>query len=260
MRTSALFAGFKQGARSAAGDPSDLVGKSLFLVFILTVMAGLWRTALAAHGGMLSGYDLSSMGWYVFGAQAAVMIVPIRLIETLGDEIGDGTITVAMLRPVSVLGMRLALEAGAALVRLAALLPVCGAATWLLFGPPPNFAALPLAVVAIIAAGWLNLAAQHLFGAMAFWLRDAKAAWFLYQKIVFLPGGMLIPLELLPRGLASVCRWLPFAAMAYVPGRITSGDADYAALLEQGGWLLAVLTCTAAVYELGQRRLETVGG
>jgi ABC-2 type transport system permease protein len=260
MNNNALWAGFKQGARSTANDRSDTVGKSVFLLFILVVMAGLWRTALAAHGGTIAGYDIDALGWYVFGAQAAVMIVPTRLIETIGDDIGDGTITVAMLRPVSVLGMRFALDAGAALTRLVVLLPVCGVATWLLFGPPPSVGALPIAVLAIALAGWLNLAGQHLFGAIAFWLRDAKAAWFLYQKIVFLPGGMLIPLELLPRGLANVCKWLPFASMAYVPGRIASGNVSYTALLEQVGWLVVVFTAAAVVYELGQRRLETVGG
>jgi hypothetical protein len=40
---------------------------------------------------------------------------------------------------------------------------------------------------------------------------------------VFLPGGMLIPLELLPRPLELISFALPFATMAYVPGRIASG-------------------------------------
>ena len=60
---------------------------------------------------------------------------------------------------------------------------------------------------------------------VAFWLLDAKATWFFFQKLVFLPGGMLIPLELLPRTLEVISLALPFATMAYVPGRIASGKA-----------------------------------
>ena len=58
---------------------------------------------------------------------------------------------------------------------------------------------------------------------------------------MFLPGGMLIPLELLPRPLELISFALPFATMAYVPGRIASGHPDPLLLVWQLGWLAALL-------------------
>jgi ABC-2 type transport system permease protein len=131
---------------------------------------------------------------------------------------------------------------------------------WVIAGPPPSAAALGIAVPACALGAAANIASQHAFGGIAFWLLDAKSTWFVYQKLVFIPGGMLIPLELLPHGLETVSRALPFATMAYIPGRLASGDADAALLAWQAGWLVALVGAALAVYAAGQRRLEVLGG
>jgi ABC-2 type transport system permease protein len=256
----AYLAGFTAGFRRAAASPGDLAVRLGFFAIILVVMAALWRAALAAHGGELGGYDLRALLWYVFGAQAAVLGVRPRSVEEIGDAIGSGAIAVDMLRPVSVVGMRLASELGEATARVAGAMLVGAAVTWAFAGSPPSTAALALAAPAALLGCACNVASQHAFGGVAFWLADAKSTWFFYQKLVFLPGGMLIPLELLPHALAQVSRWLPFAVMAYVPGRVAAGHPDPRLLLWQAAWLVALLAAAAGVFAAGQRRLEVVGG
>ncbi len=73
----------------------------------------------------------------------------------------------------------------------------------------------------------------------AFWLRDAGSAWFLYQKLLFIMGGMLIPLEALPDWLHRVALVLPFRAMSYAPARLASGHFEPVLIVEQLGWLVA---------------------
>jgi ABC-2 type transport system permease protein len=253
-------AAFMSGFRRAAASPGDLAVRLGFFAIILVVMVALWRAALDAHGGELGGYDLQALLWYVFGAQAAVLGVRPRAVEEIGDEIGSGAVAVDMLRPVSVVGMRLASELGEAAARVIGALAVGAAITWAFAGPPPSAPALALAVPAAMLGCACNIASQHAFGGAAFWLADAKSTWFFYQKLVFLPGGMLIPLELLPHALAEVSRWLPFAVMAYVPGRVASGHPDPLLLLWQVGWLAGLLALAAGVFAAGQRRLEVVGG
>ena len=253
-------AAFTGGFRRAAASPGDLAVRLGFFAIILVVMVALWRAALAAHGGELGGYDLRALLWYVFGAQAAVLGVRPRSVEEIGNEIGSGAIAIDMLRPVSVVGMRLAAEMGEAAARVLGALVVGAAVTWAFAGAPPSETALAVAVPTVLLGCACNIASQHAFGGIAFWLRDAKSTWFFYQKLVFLPGGMLIPLELLPHALAVVSRWLPFAVMAYVPGRVASGHPDPLLLLWQVGWLAALLAGAAAVFAAGQRRLEVLGG
>ena len=117
----------------------------------------------------------------------------------------------------------------------------------------------PSLVLAITA----NLFAQHAVAAIAFWIRDAGSIWFLYMKAVFILGGMIIPLELLPDGLQRFAMFLPFRAMAYAPARLAAGFWEPALLLEQ----LVLDRCRSrvrpairAAFRAGERRLQVVGG
>jgi ABC-2 type transport system permease protein len=255
-----LACGFMLGFRRVLAQPGSLTSQVGFFVAILVTEAGLWHAAIDANRGQVAGYSWSGILWYVFGAQAAVSACRQRLAEEVGEEIGSGSIVAAMLRPVSVVGMRMATEAGEATVRLTLILTIGTAVTWAFAGPPPSLGALFLAgPVAAVGCG-ANLAFQHAAGGAAFWLADAKSAWFLYQKLIFLPGGMLIPLELLPGPVQEGCRALPFAAMAYVPGRIASGHVDWAQLVTQATWLVILALVASGVFRLGERRLRIVGG
>ena len=115
---------------------------------------------------------------------------------------------------------------------------------------------LPSAVLAVVA----NVTAQHAFAGASFWLRDAGSAWFLYHKLVFVLGGMLIPLEALPNGLHRLALLLPFTTMAYVPGRLASGHLEPELLLVQVGWLVVLAVAASATFAAGERRLQVVGG
>jgi ABC-2 type transport system permease protein len=253
------LAGLASGAARTVRAPGELLVRLSFLLIILVVMASLWRAAVAAHGGSLAGYSAGALIWYVCGAQVAVIGAPPRTVEAVGDEIGSGEVAVAMLRPVSVLGLRLAVEIGAALVRLACAAVLGGGLGLLVGGRPPDLRALPLLLLAVPLGCAANLAGQHAFGGIAFWLLDAKAAWFLYQKLVFLLGGLLLPLEILPGPMAAVARLLPWAAMAYVPGRIASGHLDPALIGAQLGWLAALIGVGLMVFAAGERRLQLDG-
>jgi ABC-2 type transport system permease protein len=125
---------------------------------------------------------------------------------------------------------------------------------------PASVAALLLAVPSLVLAVACNLVGQHAFAAASFWIRDARATWFLYQKVVFVVGGMLLPLEVLPAPVAAVARALPFMAMAYAPGRLAAGFFEPVLLLVQAGWLVALSFVAVAVFRAGERRLQVVGG
>jgi ABC-2 type transport system permease protein len=256
----AYLAGFDRGFRRTVADPGDMAVRVGFFAIILVVMTALWRAAVSSHGGSVGGYDMPALLWYVFAAQTAVLGVRPRSVEEIGDEIGSGAIAIQMLRPVSVVGMRISIELGEAAARIISALVAGGLLTWWFAGPPPSAAALALAVPAIMLGCAANIASQHAFGAVAFWLLDAKSSWFFYQKLVFLPGGMLIPLELLPHPLELASRLLPFATMAYVPGRLASGDADPMLLVWQVGWLAALMAAAVAAFAAGERRLQVMGG
>ena len=247
-------------ARRTARDRAGLFVSLGFYVIVASVVATLWRAAAHAHGGELAGYSASQLTWYITFSEASVLALAPRLIELIGDDIAAGAIAVELLRPASVLWMRIVTELGKCLPRLAGCVALGVSLSWLFAGAPPHPESLTLAAPALVLAVTCNLVAQHTFAAAAFWFRDARSTWFLYQKLVFVLGGMLIPLEFLPGWLHSIAAWLPFAAMAYVPARLASGHFEPQLLVFQAGWLLGLSALASIVFGAGERRLQVVGG
>lgn len=98
-----------------------------------------------------------------------------------------------------------------------------------------------------------------MFAASAFWLRDAGSAWFLYQKLVLVTGGVLLPLELLPHWLQGVAAALPFRAIGYAPGRLAAGYFEPLLLLQQSAWLVVLVLAAVGSFGAGERRMQMVG-
>jgi ABC-2 type transport system permease protein len=247
-------------ARRALADRGALAVAIGFYAIVTVVIGALWRAAAGANGGVVAGYTGAELTWYMGASEAATVALNIRMIEEIGDDIASGAVASEMLRPAPVVGVRVAAAVGRALPRLAACAGAGVVVAAVSVGAPPSAAGLALAAPALVLAITCNLLTQHAFAAMAFWLRDAKSGWFLYQKLVFILGGMLLPLQVLPDGLHAVAAVLPFAAMAYVPGRLASGHVEPALLLVQVGWLAVLAAGAAAAFAAGERRLQVVGG
>jgi len=167
---------------------------------------------------------------------------------------------VELLRPASVLGIRMATEVGRGLPKVAALWVAGGIVATIVSDGPPRPVTLLLAAPSLVLAITANLFAQHAVAAIAFWIRDAGSVWFLYLKLVFIMGGMIIPLELLPDGLQRAAMLMPFRAMAYAPARLAAGHWEPWLLGEQVFWIGVLAVAASAAFRAGERRLQVVGG
>jgi ABC-2 type transport system permease protein len=247
-------------ARRTMAEWGGLVVTAGFYAAVIVVLGSLWRAAAHAHGGRLAGYSGSQLTWYIAASEAATVSLNVRLIEDIGNDIASGAIVVELLRPASVLAVRMAAEFGRALPRLALCLVTALVVDGAITRSLPSAAAGGLAVIGLLLAIACNLAAQHAFASAAFWVRDARSTWFLYQKLVFVVGGMLLPLEVLPGPLEHIAKALPFMAMAYVPGRLASGHVEPALLGVQVLWCAVLVGLAVRGFAAGERRLQVVGG
>lgn len=260
MNTRLFVVTAASSARRGLAERGALVVTAGFYAAVIAVLGSLWRVAAHAHGGHLAGYTGTQLTWYIAASEAATVSLNLRLIEDIGSDIAAGAIVVELLRPASVLGLRMAAEFGRALPRLGVCLLTALVVDGAITRSLPSAGAAGLAVVAVVLAISANLAAQHAFASSAFWVRDARSTWFLYQKFVFVVGGMLLPLEVLPGPLEGVAKLLPFMAMAYVPGRMASGHVEPLLLVVQLGWLAGLTGLAVLCFAAGERRLQVVGG
>ena len=246
--------------RRTFAERGGLLVAAVFYLLVTAVLAGIWRIAAHGHHDNIVGYSAVALTWYIAMSEAVTIPLNMRMIADIGDDVASGGIAIELLRPVSVLGVRLATELGRALPKLLLCLG-CGAVLASLTGGAVKHpAALLLAAPSAILAITCNIIAQHAFAATSFWLRDAGSAWFLYQKLVFILGGMLIPLQVLPSWLQTVTRVLPFRAMAYAPARLASGHVEPLLIVEQIGWCVVLYGLASWAFRRGERRLQVVGG
>lgn len=230
---------------------------SMLIAVITATLAFLWVAALP-DGESIQGYDAVKMVWYIAVAEAVVNGVDQRLMIRIGEDLRRGDLTVELLRPVTLVWMLMAREIGRSIARFALSLPACCAVAWIAAGPPPSW----VGMATLVITGPLAVIVQMLLvigaSSSALWLGDSTAAWFVLQKLVFLLGGMLLPLEFWPGAWGDVLTLLPWASTAYVPAHLAV-QPDLARGLALVGlqlfWIIALTALTALAWRRGEQQL-----
>jgi ABC-2 type transport system permease protein len=130
-------------------------------------------------------------------------------------------------------------------------------------GAPPAAAGWPLVIIAVIGAWTLNFCIATMIGLTAFVVEDISAFQWIYQKMAFIFGGLLIPLDFYPAWLQAICRALPFSSIIYAPARlfVTPSLAAFATVFGmQLVWIVALGTLLMLTYRRGITQLTINGG
>jgi len=233
---------------------SLLLITSLFYLLVVLMLSGLWRAAAEANGGSVVGYSTTALVWYAVTTEAAILVIPQRLIEMIGQDIIDGRIETDIALPTPVVNLRFGAEFGQSLAKLVAVGVVGFIFGIVVGGLPVSWAGLALGIPSLMLAVAVNIAFQLALIGATFWVRESKSSWFLQQKLVFLFGGMLLPLEVLPRSLEIASKIMPFSSMAYAPARLISGHVEPQWLAIQVGWLAVLWSLAVVVFRRGERR------
>ena len=102
------------------------------------------------------------------------------------------------------------------------------------------------------------------WAALAFFTESSIGVFEIWLGVFAVLSGYLVPLELLPRWLATIADVLPFRYMLGFPVEMLIGMSDRAAALRglEAQWgLVAILFALAAVvWRAGLRRFEAFGG
>jgi ABC-2 type transport system permease protein len=257
----ALAAIARSGAKQALAQRAAWIGRSVFLVLILVIFWRLWEAVEAE--GRLPGLSARELVWYLAVTEWIVIGQPLPHLAMEAD-VRSGEIAGVLTRPVPWLAAKVAEAAGSMLVRYGALGIAGFAAAYALSGGLPRdpvalLAVLPLALL----AGLLGTLILSLVGLCTFWLGDCAPVAWVVQKLLFLFGGMILPLAFYPALLREIAEWTPFAAMLSGPGRIALG-ADAAEGWRTAGlllfWILVVLGLLRWGWGRALRRLDGAGG
>ncbi len=242
----------------------ELAYRSLFMVVILYVFVQLWQTTYRAAGAAtIAGLAFSDTLWYLVMTET-IELSRSRFANQMAEEVRDGSIAYTISRPYNYLFYHFAYGSGDMLMRLVINFTAGTLLVTALVGPMPfnPIYTLPM-LVSIALAMALNFCIQGLIGLAAFITEDVTSIQIIYQKIIFILGGMLIPLDFFPDWLKNLALMLPFNYIVYAPARLFV-SFDWARWLNvvsmQMLWLGVFALALWALFRAGVRRVSINGG
>ena len=240
----------------------ELMYRSIFMVLILYVFVQLWRVTYGVGGTeRISGLSLSDTVWYLVMTET-IILSKIRIAGKIAEEVKDGSLAYTVGRPYSYLLYHFFYGIGDTLLRIAINFVAGSILVALLVGPMPA-TNLPAVLVAVLLAIILDFCISGLIGLLAFFTEDVDSFTIIYQKILFILGGMLIPLDFLPGWLRDISLVLPFNYAIYAPAKLFvqfDGSHWLSTVAAQLVWIGVFATALNLMFRWGMLRVSINGG
>jgi ABC-2 type transport system permease protein len=211
----AKYAAFSRVAMArACRERGDLYGRVAFFAVILGVFSSLWRAA--AEAGLPTASEPRALVWYLAVTEWIVLSTP-QIHLDIQDAIRAGDVVYRLGRPASYVIAEIAATLGVLAVRLPLLGVTAFACAFAFTGWIPPLRALAIVVPFGVVAAAL-LAALHVWiGLLAFWLHDVSPVYWVCQKLMFILGGLMLPLEVYPAIIQRIAAFTPFKAVLAEP-------------------------------------------
>jgi ABC-2 type transport system permease protein len=242
----------------------DALGRAVFIILIMFIFVQLWTVAFESKGtAEIAGLTLADTIWYFLIAEM-IELGKFRHDQRISDEVKDGSIAYTLNRPYNYLGYHFfngLAETGVKMV----LIFLLGLPIVLWYAGPPTIAltAVPTVLLTVFLAVVLDFCMASSIGLLAFVTEDTFSFRLIYQKMIFILGGLLIPLDFLPDWLQDVARLLPFSQVTYAPAKLfVAFDLQlfFGTVALQLFWILIMGSLLYLQYRWATRRLVVNGG
>lgn len=187
------------------------VGLSIFLMTCLLIFANLWKIAAAKKG--IVSLDPSQLLWYIAFNEWVLVSTPDTQ-EDMEQDLRSGRLAYLLPRPISYLGATFAEAVGTMTLNLLVLGLVTFGFTWYQAGSLP-FEPLGLFVAIIFGfmAGIVAILFQMIIGLSGFWIQEVSPFYWVWEKLLFMLGGLILPLTVYPEWIQTVASFTPFPSI-----------------------------------------------
>jgi ABC-2 type transport system permease protein len=219
------YAAFSRISATQARERNELYGRMAFFAVILGVFSSLWRAV--AEAGMpvdVVAADPKSLVWYLAATEWILLSAPPVHIE-IQEAVRRGDVVYRLGHPVSYVIAEFASGLGLLAVRapflgLTAFLCAFAFTRW-----TPPLSALLIVVPFGFAASALLTALYLGIGLLAFWLQDVAPVYWVWQKLMFVLAGLMLPLELYPTFVRRAAVFTPFPSLLAAPASFVLGTS-----------------------------------
>lgn len=240
---------------------------SMFNVFISYYLWGAIYNS--SDTGNMGGFNRHEMIIYIFMAYVTANMVNVGMINYIEDDIKDGSVVMALIKPIDYRLSLMFRSFGVSVYRMVApsvlvwiALEVCRLYRWKDDGF--SWQRTLLYVVSLMFSVLIYQLFDFCFGLIAFittYLFGLKMA---KEAVFLLLTGQLIPITFFPEIIQNVLKILPFQTMLYTPvmiylGKYTGTDL-YVALIQQGVWIVILYVLGQVLWKRIEKRMIVLGG
>lgn len=179
-----------------------------------------------AEAGLIGGFARESYLAYAVWAPFLGRIAISWMYESMMvEEVVSGSINTILSRPISFFEYYMSQTLGYKVVTtlFSMLAPLL--ATYI-FDLPIHYSRLPIALALVVYYIFLVHTMSFLVSTLGFYLTRVRSFTLLKNLTLLLLGGELVPIDLMPKGLADFLLNLPFSSGVYVPLAYISGRAE----------------------------------
>lgn len=243
--------------------PGELIGRSLMIIPFMWIFYQLWKVTYASSGvAVINGLSLRDVLWYLMLAETIELGRP-PLARTIAENVRDGSIAYLLNKPYDFLLYQLSTTMGETIFRALMNALFGGAMVLWLVGWPDEPAGFLIALPAVLGAWVLHFCVTAMIGLSSFFVEDVSAFMWIYQKLAFILGGMLIPLDFYPAWLQTIARALPFSSITYGPARLfvtPTVELFVSVMTLQLVWTVVLALLLTLAYRRGVAHLVVNGG
>jgi ABC-2 type transport system permease protein len=243
----------------------NFLSKNVFFVFIMFIYLMLWRNIFSQKGSTsIGGFSLNAMIWYLIFTEL-VTLSRTDLHLQVNDDVKSGNIAYLLNKPYNYVLYCFSYFIGEIGIKLLTN-ALIGLAIGLIYaGILQNFRLvhLPFIILSLLLGCIINFFIYLCLALTAFWFEDNSAFFWIYSKLIFTLGGMLMPIELFPKWLQGISHYLPFVYVTYVPARLAVDFSFQSFAMESTIQLLYLgvfFALAMFLYRKGVKNLNVNGG
>lgn len=237
-----------------------LIGISIFLIVCLVVFSQLWNIVSLRLEGL--NLDRRALLWFIALNEWILLAIP-RNYHTLESDFNSGKFALNLIRPLSQSLYYFCTALGQFCVNFLVLGIISFVFTWISVGAPPIcFATWGWIILEAFFAGILGICAHMVLGICAFWTTSIDPFVWIWEKLLFALGGLLVPLAAYPMLLQKIAAYTPFPLiLAGRSARIfETGCEEGLILIKILCWILGCMIVFNLLYRKALRSITMEGG
>ncbi|MCR4422565.1 MAG: hypothetical protein GYA61_04560 [Spirochaetales bacterium] len=240
----------------------DFLITRIFLVIVIIIFSFIYKTLLGSNQSYAS-FTLPMLLYYLAITESIEMSKTL-IHNTISDEIKSGTVAYILLRPISYISFHVSSAIGEITIKQLVTMIIGFICAFFVSGfKIINFWMVIASLPVIYGAVLLNLFFMILIGMFAFYIEEVRPIYWIYQKFIFIVGGLFVPLEFFPPTVLKIFKFFPFTYMNYFAAKMSVKFDLHEYIIGfsiQLLYIFIVYFLSILIYSKGIKRVSIQGG